>query len=269
MLYTFGKFWNSLEDKILPVERKLAIISYLKEHKAASIGLLAEIFKTSLNTIRRDLKGLEEEGLIKCVYGGAILNDNSSLDRPLIARRQEAHEEKIRIAYKAVELIKNGDTIILDAGTTTEEIAKVLKEKRLNITVITNALNISQVLIEEPNITVTLCGGILMDKTYSLIGFAAEQFFQGIHADKLFLSAGGVSIEGGLTNPNIFEIPVKKAMIKSAREVILVAHSAKFGRDTLVSFAPLDSVDKLITDNKISPQLRAELEDRGLEVIVV
>ncbi len=255
------------EDKILPAERRLAIIKYLKEHNTSSITSLSEVFLSSPNTIRKDLKILEREGLVKCVYGGVMISDNSSLDRPLLSRRIEAHEEKVKIAQKAVGLIREGDTIILDAGTTTEEIAKALRGKK-DITVITNAINIAQILVEESDITVTLSGGILMEKTHSLIGFTAEQFFQDIHADKLFLSAGGVSFEYGLTNPNVFEIPVKKAMMKSAKEIILVVHSEKLGRNTLVSFASLDSINKVIVDAKISPQFKEELEARGLEVIM-
>jgi DeoR/GlpR family transcriptional regulator of sugar metabolism len=163
---------------------------------------------------------------------------------------QENLNEKIAIAQKALEYIHDGDTIILDSGSTTTEIAKVITGFS-NLTVITNALNIALILGAQPGINVNVTGGEFKAPTLSLTGQKAADYFRDIHVDKLFLATAGIALKSGLTYPGISDIVVKRAMIESSNEVYLVADSSKLGKSSFASLGPLSLIDFLITDSKI------------------
>jgi len=252
---------------MLEVERHQSILRQVKQNGVVRVSYLSKLLGVSQNTIRRDLQKLEEEGLIKRTHGGAVLEDFYGIDLPFVTREDKYREEKQRIGEKASELIEDGEAIILDAGTTVAQLAKNIKTKR-DLTVITNAVNVALELANCRQILTILTGGIIREVTNCLVGYQAEEFLKNIHVDKLFLAAGGVTAEEGLTNPNPFEVPVKKAMIKAAEEVILLVAHNKIGKVALAPIAPIEAVHKMVTDSKASQKDLQAFREKGVEVII-
>ena len=242
---------DSTEYKnMLPNQRREKILEMIREDGHAKVLDLSRIFKVTEVTIRQDLERLEQDGYIVREHGGAYLKDINQSVRNFKLQHQENLAEKTAIARKAVEFIKEGDTIILDSGSTTTEIAKLIDGYR-NLTVITNALNIALILGAQPGINVNVTGGEFKAPTLSLTGQKAADFLQNLHVDKLFLATAGITLKSGLTYPGISDIVVKRAMIESAKEVYLVADSTKIGKNSFASLGALSLIDYLITDSKI------------------
>ena len=253
---------------MLETERQIAVVKDIKENFGVTVSSLAQKFAVSTNTIRRDLEKLVKQGTIKRIHGGALLVENGGNDLPFEQRKIELKEEKEAIGAAAAALVSDGDTIIIDAGTTCLMVAKHLKEHK-NLTILTNSIAVSSELANNSANVVYLCGGMLRGETLSLIGTHAEEFFGSIHVNKLFLAVGGVSLENGiLTNPNIQEVPVKKKMMKAASEIIVVADSYKFGQLALCPFADIRDVHKIVTDTRVLESYRYKIEELGPKVIL-
>ncbi len=253
----------------LQIERQLFIQERIQQAHTVKVEELALELDVSANTIRRDLTVLEQQGILKRTQGGAVfITDSQTTGRQSFDVRSIKHlAEKTVIGQYAAGLIKPGSTIILDAGTTTQQVAEHLNGIE-NIVVTTNSIEVGYTLMSCPNITVILSGGILLSSSRSLTGLPAETFFSHIHADQLFLATCGVSLEKGLTNRNMHEISVKQKMIEVAKEVILLADHEKFGKVALSPFAPLRCLHKIITDEHTPQDVIHSLEARGIEVLV-
>ncbi|MGF1587204.1 MAG: DeoR/GlpR family DNA-binding transcription regulator [Bacteroidales bacterium] len=252
---------------MLPNQRREKILELIKEDGHAKVIDLSRIFKVTEVTIRQDLEKLEREGFIKREHGGAFLKNVESHVRSITLRNQENLSEKASIARKAVELITDGDTIILDSGSTTTEIARLISGYK-NLTVITNALNIALMLGGDPGINLVVTGGEFKAPTLSLTGQKAADFFNNLHADKLFLATAGITLKSGLTYPSISDIVVKRAMIESADVVYLVADSDKIGRNAFASLGSLSLINYLITDSKITAKDRAMMKEHEIDLII-
>ncbi|MEI8271689.1 MAG: DeoR/GlpR family DNA-binding transcription regulator [Paludibacter sp.] len=238
---------------MLQNQRRDKILELIREDGHAKVMDLSRIFKVTEVTIRQDLESLEKDGFIVREHGGAYLKNIDLNVRNFSLQNQENITEKIMIARKAVEYIHDGEAIILDSGSTTTEIAKLLTTYN-NLTVITNALNIALILGAQAGITVVVTGGEFKAPTLSLTGQKAADFFQNLHVDKLFLATAGIALKSGLTYPGISDICVKRAMIESANEVYLVADSSKIGKNAFASLGALSLINHLITDSKIKPE---------------
>ncbi|MEJ6979886.1 DeoR/GlpR family DNA-binding transcription regulator [Pedobacter sp. P351] len=252
---------------MLPNQRKDKIIGLLKEDGSAKVIDLAKLFKVTEVTIRQDLEKLEKDGLLIREHGGAYLKNIEDQVRSLSLSNQENLDKKEQIANKCLEYIETGDTIILDSGSTTTEIAKKLKGFK-NLTVITNALNIAMMLGTEPGIEVVVTGGEFKPPTLSLTGQKAADFFHGIFAQKLFLATAGLSLKAGLTYPSISDIVVKKAMINAAETIFLVADSTKIGKSSFASLGALSLINYVITDSAISERDKRVFQDNEIEIIL-
>lgn len=239
---------------MLANQRRQKIFELIREDGHAKVVNLSRIFKVTEVTIRQDLERLEKEGFLIREHGGAYLKNIDLNVRNFLLQNQEKNpEEKKAIAKKAAEFIHDGDAIILDSGSTTTELAKLIGVHR-NLTVITNALNIALMLGAQAGINVNVTGGEFKPPTLSLTGQKAADFFQNLHVDKLFLATAGIALKSGLTYPGITDICVKRAMIESANETYLVADSTKIGKNSFASLGPLSLIDYLITDSKIRPE---------------
>jgi DeoR/GlpR family transcriptional regulator of sugar metabolism len=238
---------------MLANQRRDKILELIREDGHAKVLDLSRIFKVTEVTIRQDLERLEKEGFVVREHGGAYLKNIDLSVRNFALQNQENLTEKMAIARKAVEFIYDGDTIILDSGSTTTEIAKLLTSYGA-LTVITNALNIALILGANPGINVVVTGGEFKAPTLSLTGQKAADFFQNLHVDKLFLASAGISQKSGLTYPGISDICVKLAMIEAANETFLVADSTKIGRSAFASLGALSLIDYLITDSKVEAE---------------
>lgn len=254
-------------ENLMANQRRDKIMDLLREDGSAKVKSLAKLFKISEVTIRQDLEKLEKDGLIVREHGGAFLKNVEDQLRNFSLGHQENMDKKSLIADKCLEFIESGDTIILDSGTTTTEIAKRLKGMT-NITVITNALNIAVMLGAESGIEVIVTGGEFKPPTLSLTGQKAADFFNGLNVQKLFLATAGISLKAGLTYPSISDIVVKTAMIDAADITYLVADSTKIGKSALASLGALALIDYIITDEGIRSKDRKVFEEHEIELIV-
>lgn len=258
---------------MLRPERELRIINRLRSEKILRLSDLAADIGVSENTLRRDLQRLQETGILRRTHGGAVFAEDSretqgTDDLDWLARARHFPAEKERIGKAAAALVQDGEAIILDAGTTTMQIARHLHDRR-NLTAVTNAVNIGLELSSRGTITVVLTGGILREISRSLIGPLAEEFLgASIHADRMFLSAGGVSLEAGVTNANTIEVPVKRAMIRAAREVILVVTGDKVGRRSFTPLTPIETLTCIVTDSNADTEMLESIAKRGVKIIV-
>ncbi len=252
---------------MLPNHRREKIFDIIKEDGHAMVTQLSKIFKVTEVTIRQDLEKLEKSGMIKREHGGAFLKDVQTDVRSFRLRNQENLTEKANIAQKAIELVKDGDTIILDSGSTTTEIARKISGYR-NLTVITNALNIALMLGADPGINLVVTGGEFKAPTLSLTGQKAADFFNNLHVDKLFLATAGITLRSGLTYPSISDIVVKRAMIESADVVYLVADSSKIGKTSFASLGSLSLINYLITDSKITEKNIVMMREHEINLII-
>lgn len=252
--------------------RRQQIAEYISKKSSVSVNNIISNFGFSPATIRKDLVFLESAGLIRRTQGEAHYIDTDSL--PPNDLRQTLHlDEKQRIANRAVEMIKDGDTIILDSGTTTFEVAQSIK--RLNgyhrLTIITHSIKIGYALSEcSNNITVVLSGGVLSNSTQSLIGSEVEHFFHNLESDTAFITASGVKRDGSLASYLPFEPAIKKAIISSAKNVVAVLDSSKFKNTCVTTFAELKDINTLITDTGFTDvELNELMERNNVEVIKV
>jgi DeoR/GlpR family transcriptional regulator of sugar metabolism len=252
---------------LLSEPRRRRILEWIQEEGSARVRELAEAFRVSDATIRQDLEKLESEGAITREHGGAFLNSAAPQSGPLTLHHQENMDKKRRIGAMAAGLVSDGETLILDAGTTTTEIALRLTSRR-QLTVITNALNIAIHLGAVPTFAVHLPGGQFKSPTLSISGDKSVEYFSNIFAGKLFLATAGVDLDAGLTYPSFADLQLKEAMIKAAAHVYLVADSTKIGKSSFTRLGSLDVIHSLITDDGISDRVAKEFERRGVEVLI-
>lgn len=253
---------------MLAEERRRAIVTIIEEEGRVLVGELARRFKTSHVTIRNDLKILHSEGLIKRAHGGGLPAHCETLIDPSLKEKETLHqEEKRRIGEAAAALVEKGQSLLLDSGTTTTAVARALKHNR-NLTIITNAVNIATELASTPT-ELILTGGMLREKSFSLVGPLAEETLRQLHADLLFIGVDGFDASYGLTTPDLLEAKVNRVMVEIARRVVMVCDSSKFGRRTLSFIVPPSAIDGVITDSSIGKSHVRELERRGIEVTVV
>jgi DeoR/GlpR family transcriptional regulator of sugar metabolism len=256
-----------------PVERRQQIIKDIDTLDDNIIPRLSRKYGVSEMTIRRDLKVLEETGLIKRTYGGAVRWPPPGADATLVARDKRqtlAAAQKQQIArYASEHLVANGDIIIMEGGTTATRMAAYLGDMD-DLTVVTNGLAAAEELRRHLPLSATIitAGGILRPESSTSVGPVTERFFREFHAHRLFLSATGLTLEEGITDPRMLEIQVKRAMIASAQEVVLLMDSTKFGVRSLMKILDFSEVRILVTDDGAPESFLAELRERGVEVVV-
>ena len=254
-------------QNLLAEPRRMKILEWLQEEGSARVRELSAAFGVSEATIRQDLERLDADGYITREHGGAFLKSVPQQVQSMSLHHIENMDRKQRIGAAAAALVRDHETIIIDSGTTTTQFAENLKVRQ-DLNIITHALNIALMLGANPTNTVHMPAGQFKAPTLSLSGEKSSDFFVGIYAEKLFLATAGLSFEAGLTYPAIGDIYVKRAMIKAASKVYLLADATKIGRTSFSSLGSVDLVDTLITDDGISDEDRRALEERGVKVIV-
>jgi DeoR family transcriptional regulator, aga operon transcriptional repressor len=260
---------QAMEAGLLVEQRRRRISELVREQGRATVEELAERFGTSLVTIRADLSTLESSGVLIRTHGGA-LPPVDDVEHPLTVKQLQHHAEKVRIAQAAAQLIQDGETIILDSGTTTEEIARQIRKAELTgINVITNALNIALVLIDVPFVRLIMPGGILRRESKSLSGHMAEAAMDSLQADRLYLGADGLDPELGVMTPHLAEAELNAKMIRISRQVVAVADSSKLRRRNISLIAKVEQLHMLITDSAAPLEAVEALRSRGVEVKLV
>ena len=250
------------------VDRRSEIVQITSKHGKVKVEELSSRFDVSTVTIRNDLNHLENKGLIHRVYGGALVRDFVAYDTTVIEKAKLHMAEKKRIGAKAASMIFDGDSLLLDSGTTTMEIARNIKGRK-DLTVMTNDVNIATELAGHPEIVVMLTGGRLRKNSFSLVGPQAGAALREFYFDKLFLGVDGFDMEAGLTTPNQLEARLNSVMIEGARETIMVTDASKFGRKSLCRISSPDKIKKIITDTNIDQAYLERLREAEIEVILV
>lgn len=250
------------------VERRKSILHQINENGQVLVHDLSAEFEVSEVTIRNDLEQLEKKNMLIRARGGAIKTEGGvGIDYRLSEKDKLNIEEKTRIGKKAAQLIKEHDTIIIDSGTTTMEVARNLSQLN-DITVICNALNIISHLIQLKNLNLIIPGGYLRKNSLSLVGPLAEKNLMNLYVDKVFIGVDGFDTKHGIYTPNIEEAYFNEIMIKISKEVIVVCDSSKFLRRSLAYICSVDKIHCVITDNGIHDEDRKRLEDTGIRVII-
>ncbi len=249
-----------------PEERRQFIVDRARRSGRVGVSALATQLDVTPETVRRDLTELERQGIVRRVHGGAIPVERLRLETPVAERLGEMVEEKSRIAKAALDLVPDGGTIALDAGTTTGAIAEALPG-RADLTVVTNGLPIATALVSRPGIEVLLAGGRVRSRTLATVGDTASRFIRSLTPDVTFVATNGVTLEDGLTTPDPDEAAVKRSYVEAGGRVVLVADHTKIGERHFVRFAALGQLDTFITDDGADEELVAAFHDAGVEVV--
>lgn len=259
-----------MKRKFSTEERRSIILNTLHDQGRVSVQDLVATFGVSEVSIRKDLAVLEERQLLVRVKSGAInIHQNGDCDDLSVNRKKHINaRQKEMIGKYAASLVKEGETIIIDSGTTTMEIAKSLGHIH-KLTAITNALDIALCLNNYKNFSVMVLGGNLREVSYSTVGMFAELGVKNIYCDKAFLGVDSISIKDGLSTPSIEEASLNQAMINSAREVITVFDSSKYGRRTFAHIASLGKVNTIVTDSGIPQEFRDYCASNGITLHIV
>ena len=256
---------SDANDTMFAEERKLKILDRLNQNKKVTVTELVHLFKVSSATVRSDLRELNDKGQIIRTHGGAIIETGAGFEPDTEQKRDLDLAAKQQIAGIAIDLINNGDTVIFDTGTTTLELAKLLNQRH-RITAVTNDFEITRVLEDMNSISVVMLGGELRKNFHCTVGAAGINMLAQLSVDKAFMGTNSLSISKGASTPNIQQAEIKKAMIASAKKVILLCSNRKLGRDSFAHFASLDQIDSLIID-KLDVDEKFEFEERGVEVL--
>jgi DeoR/GlpR family transcriptional regulator of sugar metabolism len=249
------------------VERRQAILATLEDAGQLSVATLSNHFDVSEVTIRQDLQALSEQGLLLRTRGGAVAS-NVMPELSVELRQRQQASQKARIGQAAARLVNDGDTLILDASTTAQAIIPHLK-RLTEITVITNSLKTAMGFLDAPHIQVILPGGTLRRAAISLVGQPHCDFIHDIHVQVGFFGARGLTIEEGLTDVNLDESSMKRAMIERCQRVVGVLDSSKWGKVAATTIAKLDQIDTIISDTDSPTELVQQLQQHQIEVILV
>lgn len=254
---------------MLQVERLEKIFEMVKQEKYCSISLLAEKFNISNATVRRDLKVLEDAHKIENTRGGAMaVNLGTSHEPPYVEKANINKDEKKLLAIKACSMIKKGETIILDSGTTILGMANIMKQMA-EITVATNDVLIASTLAENPNISTMMIGGDIRKNYYSTSGLFAQETIMNINADKAFIGIDAFNLTKGFMITTMEEVAVKRLMMEAAKEVIIICDHSKGENVAFIKLCEIKDVDKMITGKEIGGDMYQSLIDAGLDIEIV
>jgi DeoR family fructose operon transcriptional repressor len=262
-------------------ERQQKIAELVAGSGRVSVTLLAELFRITTETVRRDLATLENAGTVRRVHGGAVAADRfSTTEESINVRAIQRPDQKKRIAEAALALVPqtSSGSILIDAGSTTEVLADLLSrrtavepsaaETGAELVVITHAVPIAARLSSTPGIALQILGGRVRGLTQAAVGQATVDAAQRFRPDVAFIGTNGIHPSFGLSTPDPEEAAVKAAFVRSARRIVVLADSSKLDSETLVQFASLKDLDTLITDSEPSPELAAALTEAGVDVVI-
>lgn len=247
-------------------ERKIQIVELVNSKKKATVQELCDHFNVSSATIRNDLRDLERQNQLIRTHGGALIKSQTGHEVRIDKRDVQRPQEKQRIARAAIKLVEDGDSIIVDTGTTTYELALLLKQKR-EVTVVTNDLKIASLLEQYEGVSVLVLGGILRRHFHSTVGDAGKRMLADLSVDKAFMGANSISATEGASTPDISTSETKRAMIEIASRVVLLCDSDKVNRRSFAKFADPHEIDTLVTD-AMNDEVKQQFEQNDIEVII-
>lgn len=234
--------------KMYADERREHIYTYIKSHKRATVKQLSDYLSVTEATVRSDLRLLESENKITRTHGGAKVNDTMTSKLNFSYRLTQKHREKHKISEHALNKIEPQQCILIDASSTTYELAKLISETTMELTIITNGLENAVLLKENPNLTVLVVGGFVSQDSNAITGNIDSQILEMYHIDYFFLSANGFTLENGLTDFSLPEVQLKKQMVQESEKVIALIDHSKFDISSTLSFAKITDITEVITD---------------------
>ncbi len=254
-------------SRLLAKQRQRTIISLIARDGQATVDDLARQFAVSTATIRRDLHNLQVQGIIDRLHGGAVSTTHAAPEPPLMQRGATQAEAKRRIGEAAAALVPDGATVFIASGTTPLEVARALA-RRENLTVITNALNVANRLIEESQLTVIVVGGIVRRSELSLSGHLTELMLGELRTDFVFMGAHAISFEHGISADNLAEVGTDRAILEIGARRVVVADHTKFGTFATARVVPLTEIHTIVTDDGLDPAILSQLRERNIEMMV-
>ncbi|WP_419892753.1 DeoR/GlpR family DNA-binding transcription regulator [Oceanobacillus kimchii] len=255
--------------KMFASERRNKIINLLQEQKRITVKDIALQIGVSEATLRADLNKMENDGLLTRTHGGAVINDENENETSFSARKKRNKEEKIQICKNAFDLIEEKQCILLDASSTALELARLLNQSSKRVTVVTSGIQTAFELKDNPDITTILIGGVVTKKSASIEGTLGIDILDSVNIDIMFTSANALSFENGLEDFNLYEVQLKKEIIRRASKVIALIDSTKIGKSSSAVFAKFDQIDRIITDQPIDPLFNSKLDSHQIETIIV
>jgi DeoR family fructose operon transcriptional repressor len=261
------------EGHMIAEQRRRTIGELATERGSIRVSELTQMFNVDETTIRRDLAHLAGHGILKRSHGGAVVPLDAQepkvrYESVFSSRLLERAEEKRAIGARAAELVKDGSTIAIDAGTTAVYVARALRGKQ-DLVVVTNAITTAIELVDDKGITLVLTGGVVRPLSGGATGDLALITMKELRVDQAFITTHSVSLQGGLSEPSFDEVAIKRAMIGAASEVILITDHSKFDHEALVRTAPLSAIDHIITSEGIDPKLAAAIRETGVRISIV
>lgn len=247
-------------------ERYQKIMEILEREKKVSVNKLVKTLYVSPATVRRDLASMSRKGLLKRTYGGAILYASSSQESAVTVRENINKSEKISICSKCLDFIKNNQSIFLDSSSTVTNLVDYLNERKY-LTIITTGLTSASLLTQKTTFTTYIPGGFIKSHSNSLLGEMVTQSINKIHTDLFIFSCSGFSLTSGVTEANIEQAEIKKAMARNAQTKILLVDSSKIDKVFLAESVKLEDLDVIITDKKLDPQMRVAIIDMNIKVV--
>lgn len=251
---------------LLAVDRQKKILEILQAEKSIRNSELVKILNVSLETIRRDLDILEKEGLVEKVHGGAKFKESEKKEIVYSERVLKNVDEKRKMAKKAIKYIEKGDIIALNSSSTNLEIAKLLIDKEMDVTVITNSILIANIISSSKNINLILAGGVYNKKEFAFLGQITANFLSDFVVNKCFLSVGGVSLEKGITDFYLEEVIVEKKLVEMSQKVYCLADSSKIDNDSLFKIGDIKDIEILITDDKINKKILEKYVENNVKI---
>jgi len=246
-------------------ERQLRLRQLFEEQEFADLGTLSRLLGASESSVRRDLSALESQGVVRRVHGGALATQTGGHLLDFNWQRERMAEEKRRIAQAAAGLIEDGQTVLLDGGSTVAAVARELVGRSLHV--MTNSLPIAELFKDARQAEVTLTGGFLYPRLGVLLGPLCEQMLSGVAADVLVMGTGGIT-EAGFSNNNTLIVGSERKMIEVSRKVVIVADHTKFGHAAMVPLAPLAAAQVVVSDRTLAPAFQQMLRADGITVVL-
>jgi DeoR/GlpR family transcriptional regulator of sugar metabolism len=254
-------------EKLLKEERQQLILDVLQEQKRVTVPELSKRFGISEVTIRRDLHELAASGKLQRAHRGAIEAAPAPPEPPVVQRMALEQESKERIALAAANLIKDGDSVFVGSGSTTNLLVRRLLDRK-RLTVVTNSLSIATELAAGDDVTVVMTGGVLRGPELSVLGHIAEQSLQEVRVDKIFMGVQALSVEGGWTTDHMPEVTTTRRILEMVRQLIIVTDHTKLERKAAAYIAPLKRITTLVTDSEADPDFVSLVKDMGIQVIL-
>ena len=248
-------------------ERQQLILEAVRDTRQVTVSELSHRFNVSKVTIRRDLREMGEQGILRRAHGGAVAAVPAPPEPPVIQRMIQAQSCKECIGRAAATLVSDGDSVFIGSGSTTAHVARNLVDRK-NLTVVTNALNVATELAAADGLAVVVTGGMMRASELSLVGHITEQSLREVRVDRVIMGMQAISLEAGMTNDYLPEVMTDRTIIEMAPELILVADHTKFGKVASAYVAPVEQITTLVTDSETSPETLARLEGMGIQVMV-